>query len=377
MGTPLPQHGNLTTFNMENVLRSNIVNSEYFRDTCGKLNSCDELIDEIYYSVSDAEPWMSGNARGASSAFCLLYRLFLLQPTEEDLQRMLDHEDSPYIRVVGFLYLRYVVDPKTLWDWIEGYIRDSEEFCPSPEPAKKITMGAYVRDIFLDQYYFETIFPRIPKPVQDSFVKRFAELGLPTKPVGNAGQGGPDRRGVDEGNRRPASVKASLSVAFGQRAPNRSGVREEGRGLGAGMKGGVGERREPHNGSDRSPAAYGRDRDTATRKDRDNEDRKDRDRERERSRDRDRDRDRDRKRGRDDDRYYSKDRNRDRDADRYRDGDRNGERYRDRSREPYRSQHRDSHSGRDRYKGGGRDTRDVFKENVGRADYEKLKERYL
>ena len=43
---------------------------------------------------------------------------------------------------------------------------------------------------------------------------------------GNAGQGGPDRRGVDEGNKRPASVKASLSVAFGQRAPNRAGARE-------------------------------------------------------------------------------------------------------------------------------------------------------
>lgn len=55
--------------------------------------------------------------------------------------------------------------------------------------------------------------------------------------------GGADRRGVDDGRQRPASVKASLSVALGQRAPNRAGAREEGRGLGAGMKGGVGERR--------------------------------------------------------------------------------------------------------------------------------------
>jgi PRP38 family len=158
MGTPLPQHGNLTTYNMENVLRSNIVNSEYFRDTCGKLVSWEEVVDEIYYSVSDVEPWMSGNARGASTAFCLLYRsghgrrlspmssscdfsgvvpcspclslsifvcfsfvslhcepsltssstgtcrLFLLKPTEEEVQRMLDHEDSPYIRAVRKLF---------------------------------------------------------------------------------------------------------------------------------------------------------------------------------------------------------------------------------------------------------------------------------
>lgn len=47
------------------------------------------------------------------------------------------------------------------------------------------------------------------------------------QPQGNGGTGGPNRRGDDEGNKRPASVKASLSVAFGQRAPNRSGARED------------------------------------------------------------------------------------------------------------------------------------------------------
>lgn len=55
--------------------------------------------------------------------------------------------------------------------------------------------------------------------------------------------GGADRRGVDDGRQRPASVKASLSVAFGQRAPNRAGAREEGRGLGVGVEGGAGQAR--------------------------------------------------------------------------------------------------------------------------------------
>lgn len=36
-------------------------------------------------------------------------------------------------------------------------------------------------------------------------------------------------------------MKASLSVALGQRAPNRAAAREEGRGLGAGMKGAPGQ----------------------------------------------------------------------------------------------------------------------------------------
>lgn len=58
-------------------------------------------------------------------------------------------------------------------------------------------------------------------------------MGLPTRGKGNGGCGGPDRRGGDDGNRRPASVKASLSVAFGQRAPNRAGTKDSARLRGA------------------------------------------------------------------------------------------------------------------------------------------------
>lgn len=87
-------------------------------------------------------------------------------------------------------------------------------------------------DLACLQYYFETIFPRIPKTVGDEIKENLRSMGLPTTALGNAGQGGPDRRGTDDGSRRPASVKASLAVAFGQRAPNRAGTRDQGRGIG-------------------------------------------------------------------------------------------------------------------------------------------------
>ncbi|KAL0035088.1 hypothetical protein WJX79_010871 [Trebouxia sp. C0005] len=232
----MEQHGNKSTYNIETVLRKNIVDSEYWRNTCAKLQTWEEVVDQIFYDVIHVEPWMSGNARGASSAFGLLYRLCQLQPSEEQVDALLTHEDSPYIRAIGFLYLRYVGDPKQLWAWLRPYVQDSEEISPSGESGTAVTVGDYVRDVFLEQYYFETIFPRIPKPVNDEWVGKLRGMGLPAKAVGNGGQGGPDRRGLDEPNRRPASVKASLSVAFGQRAPNRATAREEGRGLGAGMK---------------------------------------------------------------------------------------------------------------------------------------------
>ena len=41
-------------------------------------------------------------------------------------------------------------------------------------------------------------------------MSKLTAMGLPSRAVGNAGQGDPDRRGIEEANRRPASVKASL-----------------------------------------------------------------------------------------------------------------------------------------------------------------------
>ena len=81
--TGMEQYGSTATYNMESVLRKNVMDSEYFRDTCLKLSSWQEVVDEIFYTVKDVEPWMSGNARGASSAFCLLYRSVRFQTDQK------------------------------------------------------------------------------------------------------------------------------------------------------------------------------------------------------------------------------------------------------------------------------------------------------
>ena len=188
---------------------------------------------------------MAGRAsRGASSAFCLLHRLGELAPNSNQIKLMLDHGDSPYIRAVALLYLRYVANPRTLWSWFEAYLKDGEELSLSPAPAggeaKKVTLGLFARELLLDPFYFETIFPRIPKPVADDFEGRLRALGLATRAVGNAGLGGPSRRG---GAAQPSSVKSALMVSL---APN-----QRGRG-GGGSGGGPSSRRErsrsPHRG---------------------------------------------------------------------------------------------------------------------------------
>ncbi|KAK6932375.1 Pre-mRNA-splicing factor 38 [Dillenia turbinata] len=127
----------------------NILSSDYFKELY-KLKTYHEVIDEIYNQVDHVEPWMTGNCRGPSTAFCLLYKFFTMKLTVKQMHGLLKHKDSPYIRAIGFLYLRYAGDPKTLWGWFEPYVKDDEEFSPGSN-GRMTTMGVYVRDLLLGQ----------------------------------------------------------------------------------------------------------------------------------------------------------------------------------------------------------------------------------
>ncbi|KAL8104359.1 pre-mRNA splicing factor SR-like 1 isoform X2 [Apium graveolens] len=270
----------------------------------------DQLLEKVL--LDHVEPWMTGNCRGPSTAFCLLYKFFTMKLTAKQMSVLLDHEDSPYIRAIGFLYLRYAADPKTLWGWFEPYIKDEEEFSPGSN-ERKTTMGVYIRDLLLGQYYFDTLFPRIPVPVMRLIQANLEKLKLPTK---HAGVTGETTRGSDDTARRPPSVKASLSVSFGQRAPHRASTRDSSpvrRNMPPPSNG-----RKYDDDARRSPSR-------PRSKSRDLGDNEYGDRDRDRGRDRDRDRDG--SRGRDRERV----RDRERDSDGYR--DRNGESDRSRDRE--------------------------------------------
>lgn len=207
---------------LERVLCMNILSSDYFKELY-RLKSYHEVVDEIYNQVDHVEPWMTGNCRGPSTAFCLLYKFFTMKLTVKQMQGLLNHRDSPYIRAVGFLYLRYVGDSKSLWGWFEQYITDDEEFSPSSS-GRMTTMGLFVRDLLLDQYYFDTLFPRIPVPVMRQIVSNLERLKMSTQSSGVTGTG--SRHATEDTARRPPSVKAALSVSFGQRAPHRASTRD-------------------------------------------------------------------------------------------------------------------------------------------------------
>lgn len=103
------------------------------------------------------------------------------------MKLLLNHVDSPYIRAIGFLYLRYAGEPSSIWGWIEPYLYDDEPIAIKAQSSKGAnqrheseseTIGGFVRQVFSSKRDFHgTMLPRLPLQVErDLEVKlRFAE----------------------------------------------------------------------------------------------------------------------------------------------------------------------------------------------------------
>uniref|UniRef100_A0A3P9JIG2 Pre-mRNA-splicing factor 38B n=4 Tax=Oryzias TaxID=8089 RepID=A0A3P9JIG2_ORYLA len=143
-GNVLPLWGNEKTMNLNPMILTNVLSSPYFKVQLYELKTYHEVVDEIYFKVTHIEPWekgsrktagqtgMCGGVRGVgtggivSTAFCLLYKLFTLKLTRKQLMGLITHTDSPYIRALGFMYIRYTQPPTDLLDWYDGFLDDEE-----------------------------------------------------------------------------------------------------------------------------------------------------------------------------------------------------------------------------------------------------------
>ncbi|GJQ11399.1 hypothetical protein GpartN1_g3190.t1 [Galdieria partita] len=132
-------------------------------------------MDEIYNQVSYLEPWVAGKGVGTpSSAFCLLYKLFTLKLSVKQIRALLRHKDSPYIRALGFMYLRFGVDPRELWSWFEPYLQDEEPIVLKYN-SQPTSIGKFVRDLLSKPKFFDVVLPRIPVTVQREMEKQLNE----------------------------------------------------------------------------------------------------------------------------------------------------------------------------------------------------------
>ncbi|CRH04061.1 pre-mRNA-splicing factor 38B, putative [Plasmodium relictum] len=162
---------NTTTYNVNTLLRNNILSSEYFK-SLSILKTYKEVVDEIHAYADHVEPYCIGSTRAPSTLFCCLYKLFTMHLSEKQLKGLIDHKDSCYIRACGFLYLRYAHSPANLWQWFESYLLDEEEFTISSDKRKKSTIGEYVQSLLSDDKYFNTVLPRLPIKIKNIYGAR-------------------------------------------------------------------------------------------------------------------------------------------------------------------------------------------------------------
>ncbi|XP_045506811.1 pre-mRNA-splicing factor 38B isoform X2 [Colias croceus] len=297
----LPIWGNEQTMNLNPLILANIQGSSYFKVHLFKLKTYHEVVDEIYYQVKHLEPWergsrktagqtgMCGGVRGVgaggivSTAFCLLYKLYTLRLTRKQVNGLLQHTDSPYIRALGFMYVRYTQPPADLFDWYVHYLDDDEEVDPRAGGGGNTTIGALVRQMLIKLDWFSTLFPRIPVPIQKQIEQKLAEHNRQSTSqqnnyrAGNASNYNPGR--VDN-ERREHDDRDKRDYGDGDRYAKDRGNRRD-------------DRDQRDKDRDRDRDRRDRDRDT---RDRYREKSRSRDRHRERSRDRPRHRSRSRDR---------------------------------------------------------------------------------
>uniref|UniRef100_H2ZEL4 Pre-mRNA-splicing factor 38 n=1 Tax=Ciona savignyi TaxID=51511 RepID=H2ZEL4_CIOSA len=183
-GNTLTCWGNPRTMNLNHLVLTNVQNSPYFKVRLFELKTYHEVVDEIYYKVDHLEPWergtrktagqtgMCGGVRGVgaggvvSTSFCILFKLFTLKLTRKQVNGLLNHTDSPFIRGLGVMYIRYTQAPKDLWNWYEPYLEDEEEIDVKAGGGCVMTIGMMIRTVLTKLDWFSTLFPRIPVPIQ-------------------------------------------------------------------------------------------------------------------------------------------------------------------------------------------------------------------
>ncbi|XP_043498807.1 pre-mRNA-splicing factor 38B isoform X3 [Polistes fuscatus] len=295
--------------------------------------------------VSHLEPWekgsrktagqtgMCGGVRGVgaggivSTAYCLLFKLFTLRLTRKQLNGLINHLDSPYIRALGFMYIRYTQPPADLFSWYSDYLEDEEEVDVKAGGGQVMKMGDILKQFLTKLEWFSTLFPRIPVPIQKELEHRLAER-FPQQTI----------------NARNAKPPITLN-SHGKYSSNSTSGRKD--------NGNLMRNQQPRHIPD-NEAEWGEAERASHWRARSDEDRKDKYRERERERERERDADRDRVRERERDRTT---RERDREREGHfrhsssRDRSRRLRDYRSRSRDrSYRDRSRDRHRDKDRHR---------------------------
>eukprot|EP00747_Dinoflagellata_sp_TGD_P191303 gnl/TRDRNA2_/TRDRNA2_54485_c1_seq1.p1 gnl/TRDRNA2_/TRDRNA2_54485_c1~~gnl/TRDRNA2_/TRDRNA2_54485_c1_seq1.p1 ORF type:complete len:658 (+),score=143.33 gnl/TRDRNA2_/TRDRNA2_54485_c1_seq1:25-1974(+) len=173
-GGPLPLV-NAKTYGFSPLLQTHVIECAHFKSLLS-LETFEQLLDETYQFANSIEPYMTGSGTLPSAMFCCLYRAFTLGLDEAQVRKLIDSQDSPFLRCCGFLYIRFGLAHSELWNWLGEYVLDDEEFIPNPDNGAKTTIGEYVQSLLAEEKYFNTVLPRLPMSVKRLLEEKLAPV---------------------------------------------------------------------------------------------------------------------------------------------------------------------------------------------------------
>ena len=115
---------------------------------------------------------------------------------------MTRHKDSPYIRSLGLMYIRFTQPSRDLWHWFEPYLEDDEQVDPKAGGGSPMTIGQMVRHFLTKLEWFSTLFPRIPRHVQLEIEKKLNKYDAEMKKHSDTSNMNMNNKNDDNGNKK-------------------------------------------------------------------------------------------------------------------------------------------------------------------------------
>eukprot|EP00927_Polykrikos_kofoidii_P083542 TRINITY_DN8578_c0_g2_i1.p1 TRINITY_DN8578_c0_g2~~TRINITY_DN8578_c0_g2_i1.p1 ORF type:complete len:695 (+),score=150.53 TRINITY_DN8578_c0_g2_i1:190-2085(+) len=167
---------NVKNYGFSGLLQTHVVECAHFKSLLS-LETFEQLVDETYQFANNVEPYMTNSGTLPSALFCCLYRFLTLGIDARQLKRLMDHQESPYIRCCGFLFVRFGLPHDQLSAWLSEYLLDDEEFKPSPDSEWRTTIGEYVEGLMSQDKYYNTVLPRLPMATKRRIEEKLAPVG--------------------------------------------------------------------------------------------------------------------------------------------------------------------------------------------------------
>jgi len=167
-------------YNMNEIVVENIRQTVIWKNELG-LGTC-ETLDlwkiQVREKVSDLDPITID--KKPSIAWCYLFKLCLLSPSQEDVEEMINADEVPILRGLVFLYLRMVVPSKRLWYWFSRYLH--EKTLVQRDYKRDCTIGEFLVSLLRDTKYssihIDFSLPRISVPVHRAYRKKIYMMEL-------------------------------------------------------------------------------------------------------------------------------------------------------------------------------------------------------